>query len=101
MEFYRADILRQRMVTFLVRLALPSDSSFLKHMHLGDFPQYVLLFSAGIFAGNGSWLPKLSFLLGVRWLGIVMPFGFAAWFVILKSGGAFTGNGAAFSGGWH
>jgi surface polysaccharide O-acyltransferase-like enzyme len=37
----------------------------------------------------------------VRWLTIVLPLGFAAWLVILRVGGAFTGNGGAYSGGWH
>lgn len=87
-------------LTFVVRLALPSGASFL-NMHLGDFPQYVLLFSAGIVAAGGGWLPKLSFSSGIRWLAIVLPAGFAAWLIVLRTGGAFTGNGGAFSGGWH
>ena len=86
--------------TFVVRLAVPSGTSFL-NMHLADFPQYVLLFAAGIVAARGQWLLKLSFQSGIRWLLIVLPVGFAAWLVILGAGGALKGNGAAYSGGWH
>lgn len=87
-------------LTFLTRLVLPSGASFL-NMHLGDFPQYILLFMAGIAAAQGRWLPKLSFASGVWWLMITLPIGFAAWFIILRAGGAFEGSGSAYSGGWH
>jgi len=83
-----------------VRLVLPSGTSFL-NMHLADFPQYVLLFGAGIVAARRRWLMKLSFQSGIRWLVIVLPVGFVAWLVILGAGGALKGNGAAYSGGWH
>jgi glucan biosynthesis protein C len=86
--------------TFVVRLVLPSGVSFL-NMHLGDFPQYILLFSGGILAARKHWLPTLSFSSGIRWLTIVLPLGFAAWLMILWKGGVLSGNGQAFSGGWH
>jgi hypothetical protein len=86
--------------TFIVRLVLPSGFTFL-NMHLGDFPQYILLFVAGVAAARGQWLWELNLSAGVRWLTIVLPLGFAAWLVILRVGGAFTGNGGAYSGGWH
>jgi glucan biosynthesis protein C len=86
--------------TFLVRLMMPSGASLL-NMHLGDFPQYILLFSAGILAARGRWLLKLSSSSGTGWLMIVLPAGFVAWFIILREGGAFAGKGSAYSGGWH
>lgn len=86
--------------TFVVRLSLPSGTSIL-NLHLGDFPQYVLLFTAGILAARGNWLLKLNFALGLRSLMVVLPAGFVAWFLILWQGGAFTGNSASFVGGWH
>ena len=86
--------------TFVVRLFLPSGASFL-NMHLGDFPQYIPLFGAGILAARNNWLPKLSFSSGIRWLTIVLPLGFVAWLMILWKGGILSGNGDAFSGGWH
>lgn len=87
-------------LTFLVRLVMPSGATLL-NMHLGDFPQYILLFSAGILAARGRWLLKLNSSSGIRWLMIVLPAGFVAWFIILKEGGAFSGKGSDYSGGWH
>ena len=86
--------------TFLVRLIFPSGFSFL-NMHLGDFPQYILLFTAGVLAGRGGWLLKLRYDSGIRCLMVVLPVGFAAWLLILRAGGMLTGNGRAYSGGWH
>jgi hypothetical protein len=68
-------------------------------MNLGDFPQYVLLFTAGILAARRGWLPKLRYSSGIRWLALVLPIGFAFWFAILVAGG--TLNGHADFGGWH
>ena len=87
-------------LTFFVRLMMPSGASFL-NMDLGDFPQYILLFGAGILAARGRWLPKLSLSSGIRLLMIVLPAGFVTWFIILREGGAFAGKGSAYSGGWH
>ena len=86
--------------TFVVRLVLPPGFSFL-NMHLGDFPQYILLFAAGVAAARGQWLLKLGLSSGVRGLAIVLPVGFATWLVILRMGGALKGHGGAYSGGWH
>ncbi len=87
-------------LTFLVRLVQPAGSSFL-NMQLGDFAQYILLFSAGVLAGRRRWLTNLSFAPGMRWLTITVTAGFAAWIAILITGGALQGNARAYSGGWH
>lgn len=84
--------------TFLVRALRPPT---LLNLHFGDFPQYVLLFAAGIAAARGNWLPRLDFRRGVRWMGIVVPSGFAFWLALLIAGGAFRGQSSDFSGGWH
>jgi fucose 4-O-acetylase-like acetyltransferase len=86
--------------TFCVRLIRPTGASFL-NMHLTDFPQYVLLFGAGVVAARRQWLRKLSFSSGIWWLVVVLPLGFAGWLMILLTGGALSGNGGAYSGGWH
>jgi hypothetical protein len=86
--------------TFVERLVFPSGFSFL-NMHLGDFPQYILLFGGGVLAARHQWLPKLSVQSGIRWLMIVLPVGLAAWVIILRTGGMLAGNGRAYSGGWH
>lgn len=87
-------------LTFFVRLAMPAGSSFL-NMQLGDFPQYILLFAAGIYAGRGGWLVKLPFASGVRWLALALTVGVAAWLMILITGGALHGNTKAYSGGLY
>ncbi len=87
-------------LTFLVRLLQPSGSSFLK-MQLGDFSQYVLLFSAGVLVARGQWLLKLPFASGMRWLVFTLTAGFAAWLATLITGGALAGNTKAYSGGWY
>jgi len=85
---------------FFVRATLPPGFTLL-NMHLGDFAQYILLFAAGILAARGRWLPELSFARGIRWLMILLPLGFGVWLSVLLAGGALTGNGHAFSSGWH
>jgi hypothetical protein len=84
--------------TFLVRLARPPT---ILNLHLGDFPQYIFLFTAGILAARGGWLPRLRFSSGIRWLLLTLPIGFVAWLVILVAGGALRGNSDAYFGGWH
>jgi fucose 4-O-acetylase-like acetyltransferase len=86
--------------TFLVRLVLPSGTSVL-NMQLADFPQYTLLFVAGTLAAREQWFRKLHDASAARWLTAVLPIGFASWLVILFTGGALSGNGSAYAGGWH
>ena len=84
---------------FGLGLVLKPGFSFL-NMHLGDFPQYVLLFAAGIYTARGGWLDRLPLAGGIRWMAVVLPAGFAAWFAILESAGAFDGHRRALNG-WH
>jgi len=86
--------------TFVVRLVFPDGSSVL-NLQLADFSQYILLFIAGTYFARGNWLQKLDYSLGVRWLAIVLPVGFIAWLAILILGGRLSGDGSAYSGGWH
>ena len=84
--------------TFLVRAAqVPS----LFNLPLRDFPQYILLFGAGILAFRGDWLRNWSYRSGLRWIIAALSFGFAAWAALLVGGGALYGKAAAFSGGWY
>lgn len=73
-------------LTLIVRAAHPP--SFL-NMHLGDFPQYVLLFSAGILAARGRWIEKLPFKSGIRWMIAALTIGFAAWLAIMIEKGPY------------
>jgi hypothetical protein len=85
-------------LTFLVRLG---GSLTVLNMHLGDFPQYILLFTAGILAARGHWLSMLRFLSGIRWMLFTLSTGFLAWFAIIVTGGALQYGTHAYSGGWH
>jgi len=68
---------------------------------LGPFTEYFCAHSWNSTAPTSFANERLSFLSGVRWLVIVLPAGSVAWLTILRAGGAFAGNGAAYSGGWH
>ncbi len=69
---------------FALRVVLPSGLTIM-NMHVSDFSQYIALFIAGIVVARHGWLPKLSFALGMRWLLIVLPIGFAAWLALFAS----------------
>lgn len=68
--------------SFLVRAGRPSP--FL-NMHLGDFPQYILLFCAGIHSARHGWLPRLSFRTGLRWVSIILPGAYSLGSVLCSS----------------
>lgn len=84
---------------FFIHALIPPGTSIL-NMHVGDFAQYILLFSAGVMAARGGWLQTLSHKLGVRWLVIVLPVGFCAWLALLQSVIS-TRTWSAMDGGWH
>jgi glucans biosynthesis protein C len=62
--------------TFLTRIVLPEGRSIL-NMHPGDFPQYILMFAAGVAAYRGQWLNQVPVRFARRWcivaLGSSMP----------------------------
>lgn len=62
--------------TFVIRIWLPQGKSIL-NMHPGDFPQYILMFAAGIMAHRGQWLNRMPIGFARRWflaaLGGSMP----------------------------
>lgn len=79
---------------FVIRGLFPDRSIF--NMHIGDFSQYILLFSAGIITARHGWLKTLR----VGWLLIVLPVGFFAWLAIVQGGSIPDGwnwRSAAFS----
>src|SRR5581483_7019294 len=69
---------------FVIRGLFPDRSVF--NMHLGDFSQYILLFSAGIIASRSGWLKTFPYARGLRWMIIVVPLGFAAWLATVQGG---------------
>ena len=54
------------LATFAIRVVLPENVSIL-NMHFGDFPQYVMMFAAGILARREAWLDRLGPAFARRW----------------------------------
>jgi glucan biosynthesis protein C len=86
--------------SFLVRLVQPIGTSVL-NMQLCFFPQYVVLFVAGLWAGRNGLLQTLPAKAGRTWLWLAIGVGVPAWFLLMGMGGALSGNEAALLGGWH
>ena len=88
------------LATFLGKVVLPAGASFY-NMHLADFPSYIILFSAGIFAYRDDWLTRLSYGFGLRWGVTALVAGCVLWPILIVSGGALRGSFASFDSGWH
>jgi glucan biosynthesis protein C len=61
-----AFIIAMTVSTFLARIVTPENESVL-NMHPGDFPQYILMFSAGILAYRGVWLQRVPDRFAAKW----------------------------------
>lgn len=82
---------------FAARLIFPIGSS-VHNLQFGFFPMYIILFAAGIKAGNEKWLEKLA---GVRigaWVAVAVVC-LLAYLPILMLGGALSGGAEPFLGG--
>jgi glucans biosynthesis protein C len=86
--------------TFLMRLVQPIGTSVL-NMQLCFFPQYVLLFSMGIWARHGDWLTSWSQEFGRFWLRCAVAAGPLIWLAIMFLGGATSGDFSRYLGGMH
>jgi peptidoglycan/LPS O-acetylase OafA/YrhL len=75
---------------FGIRAVFPNANVL--NMHLGDFAQYILLFSAGIVAARNDWLRTFPYERGIRWMMVVLPLGLVAWLLVNRDG-----DSAAFS----
>jgi hypothetical protein len=86
--------------TFVVRLAIPEGRSIV-NLQLGDFPQYVLMFAAGIAAHRAGWAATTPSGDGARWIFAGVVGGLLAWAVLIGAGGALQGHFDAYGGGWR
>jgi len=84
-------------ITFLVRIPYPSGRVWFV-FQLGDFPQYVALFVAGILARRQRWLEGLTAKDGRLWRWLALGFAVALP-VVGFIGGAFDGDPSEFQGG--
>ena len=85
--------------SFFVRLVQPMGMSWM-NMQLCYFSQYIVLFAAGLWAGRKGLLSSFPRKAGRVWLWLSLGMGVPGWFLLIGLGGALTGNGAAYMGGW-
>ncbi len=86
--------------SFFVRLVQPIGTSQL-NMQLCFFPQYIVRFAAGLWAGRAGFLQALPKAAGMLWFKLALAVGVPTWFLLMAFGGALSGNEIVFSGGWH
>jgi glucan biosynthesis protein C len=87
-------------LSFLVRIWFPFGTDIL-NMKPAYFPQYILLFVAGIWAARNRSFLSLPDRLGRIWLRTALFAGIPLWFVLMASGGALEGRLDLFFGGLH
>ena len=86
--------------SFFVRLVQPVGTSWY-NMQLCFFPEYVVLFVVGLWAGRRGFLRSLPRQAGMAWLKLAFIIGVPSWFLLLGLGGALSGREQAFLGGLH
>jgi glucans biosynthesis protein C len=84
--------------SFLLRIPLPETVSIL-NVHPGDFPQYILMFAAGIVAGRRGWLEAAPIRLGAAWALALLTASFGFFPALLYFGGALEGDTTRYPGG--
>ena len=87
-------------VTFAVGLIAPNGGTVL-NVDVHDFPQYPLMFAAGIMAWRHDWPVRIAPRAGRRWLLFGLLVSVALWVVLVTQGGALGGHLRAYGGGWH
>ena len=87
-------------VTFVVGATFPNATTVL-NIDIHDFPQYPLMYAAGIAAWKGDWLRQIPSCVGRRWLWNGLWVGGALWIVLVAAGGAMSGDVSPYGGGWR
>ncbi len=88
------------LASFAVRLVQPIGTSWL-NMQLCFFPEYIVLFAAGLWAGRTGFLQTLPAAAGRIWLHLAFAVGVPGWFLLMGFGGAVSGKEMLLAGGWH
>jgi glucans biosynthesis protein C len=88
------------LTTFVVRIAVPESVAIL-NMHPGDFPQYILMFAAGIAASRGRWFERLPQSAAIRWAAISLVLAIPLFVVLIFAGGALQGDTSRYGGGFN
>lgn len=87
-------------VTFAVGAIFPNAGTIL-NVDVHDFPQYPLMYAAGIAAWKGDWLRQIPSRVGRGWLWGGIAVSGALWTVLVAMGGAADGELSAYGSGWH
>ncbi|HEX3395404.1 MAG TPA: acyltransferase [Steroidobacteraceae bacterium] len=85
-------------LTYLIRIPFPENRSVL-NMHLGDFPEYALMFIAGIRLRRSRSLDALKPGSGRLSVAAGIGLGLIAWALLVRYGGALAGDFSRYSGG--
>ncbi len=88
------------LATFLMRIAVPETVSVL-NMHPGDFPQYILMFAAGVTAYRGRWLERLPQRIASRWALATLLLSLPLLALLIMLGGGLQHDTSRYNGGFN
>lgn len=88
------------LATFLVRVVISGDKSVL-NMHLGDFPQYILMYAAGAYGFRGDWLSELSDRFSFRTAALTLGLSVPLFVALILFGGGLDGDTSVYAGGFN
>ncbi|SDI36793.1 MULTISPECIES: acyltransferase family protein [Bradyrhizobium] len=86
--------------TFLVRVGVSGNASIL-NMHPGDFPQYVLMFAAGVLGYRGNWITEFPARLSLLWGSLALALSVPLFAALIVFGGGLQGETAQYAGGFN
>jgi glucans biosynthesis protein C len=86
--------------TFLVRVGVSGSASVL-NMHPGDFPQYVLMFAAGVFGYRGNWITEFPAHKSLLWGSLALALSVPLFAALIVFGGGLQGETAQYAGGFN
>jgi fucose 4-O-acetylase-like acetyltransferase len=93
-------ILLMACATFAVRIFVPQNVAVL-NVHPGDFPQYILMFCAGILAYRRGWLENVPTRWGLPWATGLLVASAALFAALMIYGGAVHGDTSRYAGGYN
>ena len=86
--------------TFLVRVGVSGNASVL-NMHPGDFPQYILMFAAGILGYRGNWIGEFPARTSLLWGLLALALSIPLFVALIVFGGGLQGETAQYAGGFN
>ena len=90
--------LAMALAIFTTRIWFPENISIL-NVHVGDLPQYVFMFCAGLCAARGAWLQNLPAREGTAWAIAFVGLAIPLFVALLIYGGAMDGDTSRYAGG--